>query len=406
MPVNSIGSNALANVKDVQEDLHKAKQSYQKIFNDLSKAKNTVNELNQKIDLQKQAIDCCQSWIKKLTSVSAQKGAETIVRFKSNNFKEMQTSSIKNFFHNSRYQGELKEAAELSGANGNKVSAGVAMKALQEKIDGFQSELANNNNQLATQLNKVSRLKNQSYNIDTKIHNLENSIAITRKREEEIKAVKVNFSMIYQSDAGCKAINAAVDRLKENASSEIKLDAKKVIKHYHESKGIDVFDKASGKKIEQSIRVNCSLLGDLVQKAVIDFYNPKGEFVKTYRGQGMTKSGFEKLCKQFHDDNNNKTKTVYDADRFLSSSLDENIAESFANKSKDVIKVIFEVKGFSCEVLSPGILLFEENERDLVYSPLANFIVTDVTAPVKKSGFYRVKLEEVSRRAEAQRMPY
>lgn len=182
------------------------------------------------------------------------------------------------------------------------------------------------------------------------------------------------------------------------------MSGNKVVEEYRRVHGYEIFSRGN-KVLESTIKANCSNLSGLVKTGAKAWYTPTEKNITTYRGQGITPSGINKLISQFDADKQNKTETVYNLGQFFSTSRDANVASDFAKRSLDDENVIFKVKGNSSNGLSiPGHLLFENNESERLYSPLANFKVTAVSRAASKA--YHVTLEEVTKGDKAQLLPY
>jgi hypothetical protein len=136
------------------------------------------------------------------------------------------------------------------------------------------------------------------------------------------------------------------------------------------------------------------------------FYEPSNQTITTYRGQGMTKSGVEALISNFKAEKGSEVKTAYKLGQFFSTSTKLDVAKSFANRSLDDIKVTFIIKGNSSNTLYvPNGLGFDNDEGERLYSPLANFRVTNMSVS-KGTENYQIKLEEIQSSKNAQLLPY
>lgn len=138
-----------------------------------------------------------------------------------------------------------------------------------------------------------------------------------------------------------------------------------------------ISDSTSNARIVNTIKAHCSNLPKLVNTGAQAWYTPSEKNITTYRGQGMRQSGIDTLITQFKKDASSETKTAYQLGQFFSTSTNVNVADDFANRSQDDVKVMFTVKGNSSNGLSiPGGLSFN-NEGEKLYSPLANQSIAD-----------------------------
>ncbi|CNE09415.1 Uncharacterised protein [Yersinia nurmii] len=121
------------------------------------KIKNELSAIKVEINKEQKAIKSSNILLKSLTGISPKHGDDVNVRLKNGNVKFGQRSnSLKNFVSGSRYQAERQEAAKYFGSEDREVSAAEA---------------------------KV------------------------RKADEANQKIRKDFSMVYQSNAGCKALN-------------------------------------------------------------------------------------------------------------------------------------------------------------------------------------------------------
>lgn len=108
----------------------------------------------------------------------------------------------------------------------------------------------------------------------------------------------------------------------------------------------------------------------------------------------------------YNADKKSDNKTVYQLGQFFSTSSRNDIAKSFANQSQDDVKVMFLVKGNSGNGITPQAgLSFNNNESEVLYSPLANFSVNNIVKNSKEN-IYKIELTEVKSQKDAQLLPY
>lgn len=339
-----------------------------------------------------------QSLLESLQKVSAKHGENATVRLKNDHFKYGQASNFfKNIIHSGRYQTEREAAVKKINAEESTVSAGKVIKTLQEKNDSYTSEIDKLKTEFAGCDKNIETIK-------ANIHKLNEDLILCRKGiRERSKPNKKNdelrqiFSMIYQTNAGCKDVNIEARYLFGNATKPGNVSGSKVIEEYRGAHGRDIFSRGNS-ELKSTIKVYCDDLRNLVKASAEEWYTPTRENMVTYRGQGMTKGGFNTLFTRFNADKNKNTNTVYKLGQFFSTTLDKDIASDFAKGSKDDIKVIFEVDGNSGSGLFiPGGLTFVNHEREGLYSPLAKFTVKSILPSKKLNNTYHVALKEVTK---------
>ncbi|MFW2168288.1 hypothetical protein ACN4C3_25990, partial [Enterobacter cloacae complex sp.6722794] len=86
------------------------------------------------------------------------------------------------------------------------------------------------------------------------------------------------------------------------------------------------------------------------------------------------------LIEHFNADKNHDNKTVYQPGQFFSTSSRLAIAEDFAQRSLDKVKVMFTVMGNSGDgiYVSNG-FGFKDNESEMLYSPLSLIHISEPT---------------------------
>ncbi|KFX18149.1 hypothetical protein KP17_04940 [Pectobacterium parvum] len=347
-----------------------------------------------------------QLLIKNLQSVSEKHGENATVRLKNDRFKYGQASNFfKNMFHGGRYQAEREAAVKSINSKGSTVSAGEMIKTLQTRIDSASSEIHGLEIETGEYEKKIVSIEAEIYAVAREIDKLVKIEIDAKKADEKSLKARQNFSMIYQSCAGCKAINAEARYQFGNTPSGGKVCGSAVVEEYRRIHGYEIFSSGN-KALKSVIKVNCSELSELVKTGAKEWYTPTQKNITTYRGQGMTQSGINALISRFNTDKRNKTETVYNLGQFLSTSRYKNVAKSFAKNSKDDVKIIFTVQGNSSKGLCiPGGLLFSNDEGERLYSPLAHFKVTAVSSKTL-SNTYDVTLEEVTKVDRALPLPY
>ncbi|MCW2256381.1 hypothetical protein M2263_002472 [Providencia alcalifaciens] len=210
--------------------------------------------------------------------------------------------------------------------------------------------------------------------------------------------------MIYQSNAGCKALNAQARYMNNLSSTPGALNSSTVISEYRKAHGYEIFSKGN-QSVKSSIESLASNLNKLVETGAKLWYTPTDKNITTHRGQGMTSGGINQLISQFNKDKNENTSSTYALGQFFSTSTIKKVAQDFANSSQDAVKVMFNVNGNSASgIFATDGLDFNNNEGEKLYSPLANFKVNDIKQDV--SGTYHISLQEVPRQKDSPILPY
>lgn len=226
-----------------------------------------------------------------------------------------------------------------------------------------------------------------------------------QKAAEQRSKQRNDFSAIYQSNAGCKAINSQAHYLFGASTKEAKLSGSEMIAEYERVHGSNIFS-GDNKKIKFTLKSKSKDLSELVKTAAKNWYTPSEKNITTYRGQRMTLKGLEALVEQFNADKNSSNAATYQLGQFFSTSTKASVARKFATESPKDYKVMFTVKGNSGSGLNvSGGLRFNNDEGEVLYSPHANFTVTKLTHSTKNNT-YNVTLEEVKPQQGAKLLPY
>lgn len=342
--------------------------------------------------------------ISNLDSLSKKNGSDSYVRMKSGNFKAGQPDNfVKKLLNGNRYGSERKAAAEYLGVKENSVSVGVAKSKLNSDLDKLTTTLDKNTNNLEdaqTDLEGLKEIGSHLRKIPTKYHPSARtqSNKIKNGGEDEKIEQRRNFSTIYQTNIGCSGLNSHARAIYGKSSvANNPVSPKKVIDEYKKAHGQDIFGKGN-KDLKIKIETLSGDIPTLVKTAATAFYTPSTTNIKTTRGQGMTKDGFNSLI------NGQEKNITYQLGQFFSTSKDTEVAKGFAKNSPDEIKVLFTINGNSSNsLLVQGGLTFGDNEKEKLYSPLAHFKVTDVS---KSKEFYNVTLTEQKSAKNAPLLPY
>lgn len=340
-----------------------------------------------------------------LQSIVNKKDNETVVRLKNDHLKSAQGKNmLKSWLYGSRYENEKKAAAEHFGVKGGDLSAGEAIRILERKMNDKSNRLSLLQREVRRAKGKQTSLNEMKAGVEQKLRNL---AASEKKSSDEKKAAETlrnDFSLLYQSNTGCEAINVMARFLYGQAKSVINLSSDKVIAEYKRIHVDDIFQK-SNRAFIYTIRAGCTQLPQLVRKAAQAWYTPGGKTITTHCGQGMTQKGIGALISQFNRDRAQGSDTIYKAGQFFSTFREARVAQDIASKSQNAVKVVFDIKGNSGSTIaiSDG-LHFANREREIVYSPLAKFKVSAITQD--RSGVYRIKLEETADENNARPLPY
>lgn len=235
------------------------------------------------------------------------------------------------------------------------------------------------------------------------VHTLKTEAAKCKKRDAERLEVRTNFARVYQTNHGCKAINAAARALfgeHTRQASATPLSGDKVISEYKENIGENIFEKGNADlKIE--LKTWCKSADENILAAADAFYTPSDSQRLTWRGATVTRNGLEQIM----------LGKTFKAGQFFSTSQKQSVAESFCNAGKGEVSVLFEVRGNSSNRVAVGRgLAFGGHgaggEAEQLYSPRACFKVESVTKPRESSAPYVIRLSEVSERKNAMALPY
>lgn len=340
--------------------------------------------------------------ISNLDSLSKKNGSDGYVRMKSGNFKAGQPDNfVKKLLNGNRYGSERTAAAKYLGVKENSVSVGFAKSKLNSDLDKLTKTLDENTNNLKyaqIDLEGLKKIDSHLRKNPTKYHPSAKSHPSAHGGKDEKIEQRRNFSTIYQTNIGCSTLNSYSRAIYGKSSvANNPLNPQKVIEEYKIAHGEDIFEKGN-KDLKLKIKTFSNDIPKLVKNAATAFYTPSTTDIKTTRGQGMTKDGFNSLIK------GQKENITYQLGQFFSTSKNTEVAEGFARNSPDDIKVLFTVNGNSSNsLLLQGGLTFGGKEQEKLYSPLAHFKVTDVS---KSKEFYNVTLTEQKSVKNAPILPY
>lgn len=403
---NSISNKSNISIQEYQPSRAELTKDRDKLTRNINCIKSEITaDYDQPIKKKQKILNSALSTLKKVKSFAADYGNDTVIRLKGDKFKKGEASGFFNkILNGDRYQTERQAAAKIGGLKGDKVSASQLKAALNEKIANSKNELAPLNTGKEKLQTKLDKYMSKLSNVEGQIRGIASAERSHKKENEGNIKNRNDFSMIYQSNAGCKALNAQARFVSRLSSSPGKLDSSAVVNEYKKAHGDEIFTKGN-KELKSSIQTLSSNLKKLVETGTQLWYTPTDKNITTHRGQGMTSGGIEQLRSQFNKDKNANTSTVYALGQFFSTSTIKKVAQDFAKNSQDEVKVMFNVEGNSASgIFAQGGLDFNNAEGEKLYSPIANFKVNNIE--IDKSGIYQVSLQEVPKQDNSQFLPY
>lgn len=405
MSINSIQHHSTLSLREIRQDLKENCKIRDDLSRDLRKVNNSVTELKTLATVINKELAKDQSLLKSLQSVSKKHGENATVRLKNDHFKFGQASNFfKKMVSSSRYQAEREAAVKKINAEGSTISAGKAITTLQAKVDEGLYRADKTKTWMAEENQKVQSFKNEIKKFESNIDELSKMERKAGEAEAKTRAARETFSIVYQSNAGCKALNSVARHVFGNSPPVNTKCGSNVVDEYRKAHGYEIFSHGA-KELKHTIEAHCSDLSKLVKTGAEAWYTPTGKNITSFRGQGMTQSGVDKLITRFNADKSYNTESVYNLGQFFSTSTKQTVAAAFANSSQDDVRVLFKVNGNSSNGLSiPGGLQFQNDEGERLYSPLANFKVTNIQK--QSSNVYHIALEEVGKVKRAPLLPY
>ncbi|CRY23523.1 hypothetical protein [Yersinia enterocolitica] len=378
-----------------------------KLGTSIKKVQHTIATIMHEIDTAQRENNSNNSLLASLKGIASKHGDDANIRLKNDHFKLGQGSNfLKNLINGGRYKLEQQAAASKLEVKGSVVSAGIGMSALSQLIDNKTESVASSQSKLTDNQTELNKLTKKKADIGKQIDTIE----IAEKEKAANKKFLNDFAMIYQTSSGSDVMNAYARFLSgRNKIEPNLLSGRAVITEYEDVHGTEIFYKGNN-HLKAKISSLCgSNLSGLVKKSTEVLYTPSDTTTKSYRAQGMTSDGMKTLISQFNESVGKEEKPVYRAGQFLSTTRDVNKTDKFFKyQIKDNIKVMFEIEGNSGSgILVSNGLAFAEGERELFYSPLANFTVTAITKNLNNiRGDYTIKLEEAVRNDKSAFMPY
>lgn len=404
MKTNAINNTGTNNVT-IHATRNASEEEKTLLASKIKQVENVLLTMTAKLKNEATTVRDCYFMLGSLQCISNKKGKEAVVRLKNDRFKPGQSNNIvKNWLHGSRYQLERKAAVECFGLKGKDISAGEGMAILEQNMESKNNRVSLLQRQIRQTKSEYHHLHEMKSDVEQKLRAVITAEKQARDSQEAVNDIRHDFSTLYQSDAGCKAINAQARFQYGHAQAGGHLRSDEVIAEYKRVHGDEVFSKGN-KDILYTIQARCSQLAQLVSEAAKAWYTPGGKNSTTHRGQGMTPDGIRTLIRQFNSDRVNHSDTIYQTGQFFSASGDIRVAHRFASESQDAVRVIFDIKGNSGRTLAvSGGLSFMNREREILYSPLARFKVTAITR--EHSGIYHIKLEETGEKNNVRLLPY
>lgn len=376
-----------------------------KLTEKIKTIENSIGELSAKQKKTERTLKADMTMLKCINSISVKHGEDASVRLKGEQIKYGEaTGFLAKMFNGGRYQLEREAAAQKFSSSGDSVSASSAKSFLNKKIQSGQDELDSLEKDIANNKKELSGLRSQHMSVEDKIRTMAKSAADGKKADAAGQEQRTIFAAIYQSNVGCAALNAEARYQFGNATEGGQLSGGKVLAEYENVHGNNIFSKGNA-ELKNNIKSNSSHLAELTKASAKALYTPRKENIVTHRGQGMTDNGINSLIEQFNTDKKGNSETVYKLGQFFSTSTLPKVASGFAERSNDDVKVMFKVTGNSSHslVVRDG-LQFENKEGEKLYSPLANFKVTNISKSA--SGVYQIALQEVPQTKNAAVLPY
>ncbi|WP_143135922.1 hypothetical protein [Burkholderia ubonensis] len=215
---------------------------------------------------------------------------------------------------------------------------------------------------------------------------------ISEERRQRAMQVRKDFSLVYQSNVGCRAINLAARAMFANQGTAPSLRGKEVIEEYQRSFSDNIF-RNGNKDLKYKIEAWCEDLKLNVRAAADAFYTPtSSRHIVSWRGAVLTQKGLEKI--------QTSIKQSFAAGQFLSTSTKKEVAQSFCGIRRGDVPVLFRINGNSGNGVRVGngldfISASPGGEREILYSPKARFRIESVTPAHSAQYDYEIHLREL-----------
>lgn len=201
-----------------------------------------------------------------------------------------------------------------------------------------------------------------------------------RKPSQEYAYMK-EFKAIYSTNRGSTAINSAM-----RAGVQISIDGKKILRELTERVGDKEFSGKEGKERARFIEIIAGgfNLHNTEQISYLLYHQTNATLTTYYRGQDISARGLDELISAKEEG------TVFHSTSFLSVSKEKSIAEGFMHGTKPLL---ITINGFSAaNVISQYSV---QSEKDLVFTPHADFVVTSIGKRESNQNQYVVNLKEI-----------
>ncbi|NRN28519.1 hypothetical protein [Photorhabdus heterorhabditis] len=422
--------------KSIRSQLSAIQHESEKLRTDVNVKSDNINQLQRWVKNDNQNISKLTKAMESLSNLK-NLGGETELRLKNGKLKPVNTGCIKNIIHKNRYAEEKAQAKDEYNSGDNNLSINFMkekIKSTKEDITKSESEISKLKDDIKPIQKKIDELKNQKQVLDEKDSSLKEKTALKYKPAEmELKEVEnklnniqskklkleaklveyhkkasarlLEFGRIYHSNAGCSVLNKAAREIyrKNNLSNLPRISSTAIYNEYHKAHA-DNYRSGEWKELKSLIEQSCrGDTKDIVQAATDDLYQPQKKMIKTFRGQGITEAGYNKLVKSFENikKKNPEQIPVFKAAQFFSTSKTKSVAEGFSVAGTGERAILFVVQGNSGRNLSVdhGLQFNNGGENEILYSPKACFGVSKIEGNT-------IYLQETKYYEDAPVMPY
>ncbi|WP_214085439.1 hypothetical protein [Photorhabdus heterorhabditis] len=401
--------------KNIRSQLSVIQHDSEKLRGDVSVKSDNITQRQRWVKDDNQNISKLTTAMESLSNVK-NLGGETELRLKNGKLKPVNTGCIKNIIHKNRYAEEKAQAKDKYNSGDNNLSINFMkhkIESTKKDITKLESEISKLEDDIKPIQKKIDELKNQKQVLDEKDSSLKEKTALKYKPAEmELKEVDntlnniqskklkleaklveyhkkasarlLEFGRIYHSNAGCSVLNKAARAIyrKNNLSDLPSISSKAIYNEYYKAHA-DNYRQKEWQNVKSLIEQSCQgNTKDIVQAAADDLYQPQGKMIKTYRGQGITEAGYNKLVRNFENTkrNNPDQIPVFKAAQFFSTSKTKSVAEGFSVAGRGERAILFVVQGNSGRSLRVdyGLQFNNGGENEVLYSPKACFGVSKI----------------------------
>jgi insecticidal toxin complex protein TccC len=244
----------------------------------------------------------------------------------------------------------------------------------------------------------IERVRKEMRKIDELVVEQMNSLAISQPQKKlrtpsKEYAYMKEFKAIYSTNRGSTAINSAM-----RTGTQISMDGKKILRELTERVGDQEFSGKEGKETARSIEI---IAGGLnihnTEQISHQLYNQSNTNITTYyRGQDISATGLHEFIAA------KEKGTVLHSKSFLSVAKEKIVAEGFMHGETPLL---IGIEGFSASNVVSRYSVREE--KDLVFTPHADFVVTGLGTRESNKNQYIVHLKEIRGHSGARTaMPY